>query len=276
MKTSVIICTLLLFAGVAFSQKEGNYKATKKGQFFILWGWNRAAYSKSNIRFKGNDYDFTLYKVVAYDRPTDFNINDYFRIDRLTIPQNYCKIGYFIKDGLAVSFGFDHMKYVMKNDQTVHMKGVITRLGGYEGVYDGDKKLEENFLTFEHTNGLNYINVEVEKYKNVYSSNSGNFVADVMFGGGGGVLMPRSDIKLMSYGERDKYHLAGFGFSLKAGIQGTIFKHLTVKFESKNGFIDLPDIPLHKGFAGRAKQSFFFAQVNGLIGYNFKFNKKSK
>lgn len=37
---------------------------TKKGQMFVFWGWNRAGFSNSDIRFKGNGYDFTLNNVV--------------------------------------------------------------------------------------------------------------------------------------------------------------------------------------------------------------------
>lgn len=242
---------------------------------FIMWGWNRAAYTKSNISFKGDDYDFKLKKVVAHDRPTAFKFNDYLEIDRLTIPQTNFKLGYFIRQNLAITIGFDHMKYVMDKDQTVSMKGVITRQGAYKGNYDGEKKLTEDFLTFEHTDGLNYINVEVEKYRNLYHAASNKLMLDILIGGGAGVLMPRTDIKLLNYDRSDQFHISGFGLSLKAGLQATIFKHLVIKIENKNGYINMPDLILHKkGIAGRGKQAFFFTALDAMIGYSFSFNNK--
>ena len=261
-----------------FSQKDINYSSTNKGQFYISWGWNRAAYTKSNISFKGSDYDFELRKVVAHDKPSKFSFRDYLQIDRLTIPQTNFKIGYFIRKNLAITFGFDHMKYVMTKDQTVYMKGVITQKGQFEGTYDGEKKLTEDFLTFEHTDGLNYIHAEVEKYFNLYHTTGNKFRIDALIGGGAGVLMPRTDIKLMNYERSDQFHVSGFGLNIKAGIQATIFKHLMIRFENKNGYINMPDINLHKkGIPGRGKQSFFFSAIDGMIGYSFSFNeKKSK
>jgi hypothetical protein len=278
MKKIGIICTLFFFVKTGFSQKEINYSNTKKGQLYILWGWNRAAYTKSNISFKGDDYDFKLSKVVSHDKPAKFSFHDYLQIDRLTIPQTNFKLGYFIRKDLAITIGFDHMKYVMVKDQTVNMKGVITRPGAYTGTYDGEKKLTEDFLTFEHTDGLNYINAEVERYRNLYHSKNNKLIIDGLIGAGAGVLMPRTDIKLLSYDRSDQFHISGFGLSLKAGIQVTIFKHLVIKFENKNGYINMPDLILHKkGISGRGKQAFFFTAVDGMIGYSFSFhNKKNK
>jgi hypothetical protein len=89
--------------------------------------------------------------------------------------------------------------------------------------------------------------------------------------------MPRTDIKLLNYERSDQFHISGFGLSLKAGIQATLFKHLVIKLENKNGYINMPDLILHKkGIAGRGKQAFFFAALDGMVGYSFSFHKKSK
>ncbi|MBK8611736.1 MAG: hypothetical protein IPL84_17830 [Chitinophagaceae bacterium] len=259
MKNIITIIACCLIANSGFAQSGVDYSNTKKGQFYLLWGWNRAAYTKSNISFKGNDYDFKLYKVSAHDRPTTISATDYLRIDRITIPQTNFRLGYFIRKNLAISFGFDHMKYVMDNDQTVFMKGTIQRDGSFKGEYNGDKKLTEDFLTFEHTDGLNYINVEAEKYVNLYHAASNNCNIDALIGAGGGILMPRTNVHLLNYAISDRFHVSGFGVSLKAGIQATLFKHLVIKLENKYGYINMPDIVLHKSNSdGKGKQAFFF------------------
>ena len=277
MKKAGIILFLIFLGKAGLSQKSFNYPGTNKGRFFVSWGWNRAAYTKSNICFKGSDYDFELRKVVAHDKPSDVSFHNYLQIDRITIPQTNFKIGYFVRKNLAISVGFDHMKYVMDNNQTVFMKGVITQQGQYEGTFNAEKKIAEDFLTYEHTDGLNYINAEVEKYFNLYHSLNNKLVVDVLLGGGAGVMMPRTDIKLMNYARSDEFHVSGFGLSAKAGIQATILKHLLIRFQNKNGYINMPDINLHKkGIPGRGKQSFFFTTLEGTIGYSFSFNEKSK
>lgn len=182
---------LFVFSTSVFSQE--NIKPTplnKKGQIFLFWGWNRAVYSNSDIRFKGEGYDFQLKDVIATDRQTAFSFKNYFRLDRITIPQTNARIGYFIKDNLAIVFGLDHMKYVMKQNQTVDYSGNILN-SIYSGMIKNEKVDLSNgeFLTFEHTDGLNYINIGVEEYNNLLKSKS--FDIAFSYGAGLGVLFPK-------------------------------------------------------------------------------------
>lgn len=262
---------VLLFVSFAsFGQSRFSYNDKKKGQVIISWGWNRAAYTKSNISFKGDDYDFKLYKVKSHDVRTPLNELPKHMIKDVTIPQTDMRISYFIKDNLALSFGDDHMKYVMTQNQTVHMKGTITRDGPYKGTYDRDMKMTEDFLTFEHTDGLNYLNVELEKYFPLVHSKSNMFIVAAMIGGGGGVLFPKTNVKLLDYARNDRFHVSGFGLSTKMGVQATFFKHIIIKAEDKYGYINMPDIILHKtGIPGRAKQQFFFTEFYVSGGATF-------
>ncbi len=269
-----IVC-LLLFVSTSFAQSSSRYNDKKKGQFSISWGWNRDAFTKSTISFKGADYDFTLFKLSAHDRPTKFSYYNYLKLSRLTIPQTNLRISYFIKDNLAVSFGDDHMKYVMNNNQTVRMKGSINRAGNYKGKYDGVKTITEDFLTFEHTDGLNYLNFELEKYFTWYHSKSSRLIISGLVGGGMGVLFPKSNVRLLDYERSDRFHVSGFGISAKAGVQATFLKHIIIKFENKYGYINMPDIVLHnKGIEGRGKQSFIFAELYGTVGATFSLRSK--
>lgn len=123
-------------------------------------------FSNSDIHFKGNGYDFTLKNVVAHDRPSDFSYHNYFQPDRITIPQTNQRFAYFIKDKVAVVLGVDHMKYVMDQDQVVNFEGQITDPVYAAIVQNGKVDLnDENFLSFEHTDGLNYINFGLENIK---------------------------------------------------------------------------------------------------------------
>jgi len=274
-----ITLIVLLIKFTSSAQSHYTYNDKKKGQFAISWGWNRAAYTHSNISFAGADYNFKLYDVVAHDRPTLPVTLKYLKPTDLTIPQTNFRLSYFIKNNLAISLGDDHMKYVMDQDQVVRMNGTITQDGPYKGVYDENMKMTEDFLTFEHTDGLNYINLEIEKYYTWYHSKSNYLIIAGMVGGGAGVLLPKTNVKLLGYERNDRFHVSGFGISGKIGVQTTFFKHILLKAENKYGFIDMPDIILHKkGISGRAKQDFFFVEGYFTLGATFALsgNKEHK
>lgn len=159
-----------LFMGFAQSTSTtpDRYTAHNKGKFFVFWGGNRGYYSNSDIRFKGEGYDFTLKEIKAFDKPKGWHI-DYINPLRMTIPQTNARVGYFISDHYNISAGVDHMKYVMKQGQTVKMDGYIRGTGtSHDGTYtDANKELTEDFLTFEHTDGLNYVTIEFSRVDDI-------------------------------------------------------------------------------------------------------------
>jgi hypothetical protein len=89
----------------------------------MYWGWNRSWYTDSDINFSGKNYDFTLMNVQAKDRQTDFAIDPYFNPVKFTIPQYNFRIGYQLNKNLDFSFGIDHMKYVVEQNQQSIING---------------------------------------------------------------------------------------------------------------------------------------------------------
>jgi hypothetical protein len=265
-----LIIFIMFCTTATWGQGRGKFNDKKAGRVFVSWGWNRAAYGKSTIHFKGADYNFTLYHLTAHDRPTlPIAYNPYLKFSMLTIPQTNLRVSYFYKDNLAISFGDDHMKYVMDNDQTVTMKGDITRNGNFKGSYNGPKTVTRDFLLFEHTDGLNYLNFELEKYYNWYHSKSDRLIISGFAGGGAGVLFPKTNVTLLDYERNDRFHISGFGISAKAGIMLTFLKNFQLKLENKYGYINMPNVILHKkGIPGRAKQAFIFTEGYGTLGFN--------
>ena len=214
---------LLLFITLSqsfnsFSQEMSNIIQPikgNKGKMYIFGGWNRAHFSNSDIRFRGENYDFTLKNVVAYDRQTPFALDPYFQITKLSIPQTNLRIGYFISEHYNISFGVDHMKYVMEQNQAVKIKGKISVAGTkYDGVYNNsDIILTDDFLTFEHTDGLNYLNLAISHVDNIFDFNKlriKNFEINFTEGVGIGALMPRTNTQLLNKKRYDQYHLAGY------------------------------------------------------------------
>jgi hypothetical protein len=274
MKKLAVLAVLFLGFSFGYGQEEKQKKEplTQKGQMFVFWGWNRAGFTNSDIRFKGNGYDFTLENVVVHDRPSPLSL-DYINPGKISIPQFNFRLGYFIKDNLALVIAQDHMKYVMDQDQTVGFKGDISDPVYAAMVQNGQVNLvDSEFLTFEHTDGLNYINLGLEKYKPLLTKEKINIVW--AYGGGIGMMMPKSNIKLFGNERSDRFHIAGFGLDARTNINVIFWKHWMARVEGKVGYINMPDIKTTlNNKPDKASQDFVFGQVNFGIGYTFNTKK---
>jgi len=273
----LLITTFLSYYG--FSQSENlvqpeKFTAHNKGKFYVFWGGNRDSFSKSDIRFKGDNYDFTLYEVKAEDRPKGWHI-DYINPTRMTIPQTNFRIGYFITDKYNISFGLDHMKYVMSNDRTVRYSGNYSDRGLFgEDISDGNILLTEDFLLFEHTDGLNYVNVEfsrVDDFSKYFSiQNTDKIQINITEGVGVGLLYPKTNTTLMKKERHDDFHLSGFGFSAKVGLNITFFKYFFIQTELKAGYINMGNVRTTNSRSDKASHDFYFTETVFALGGIFR------
>lgn len=166
---SILVLTLTCWSGIAQEAftTPAKYTASNKGKFYVYWGGNRGYYTKSDIHFKGADYDFTLQNAKAHDVPKGWHI-DYINPTRMTIPQTNFRFGYYISHKYNISFGVDHMKYVMTQNQVASITGYYPNEGEFgEQLSNGQVLLTEDFLTFEHTDGLNYVNFEINRVDDI-------------------------------------------------------------------------------------------------------------
>ena len=252
------------------------YTAHNKGKFYVYWGGNRESFSRSDIHFKGANYDFTLYDVSAHDKPKGWQI-DYLNPGRMTIPQTNFRMGYFISDHYNVSLGLDHMKYVMYQDRIVDYTGTYPNQGSYNEVVPGNPNqvnLTTDFLKFEHTDGLNYINTEfcrvddLSKYLSI--GNTDKFQVNLTEGLGAGILFPKTNATLLEKPRHDDFHVAGYGVSGKVGLNLTFYKYFFVQAELKAGYINMPDIRTTQDSADKASQHVLFVQRIIVFGGIFK------
>ena len=268
---------MLLLVGISVNgqEKHKTKKVTNKGKFFVYWGWNWSSYSDSDIRFRGENYDFTLSNVKAGDRPTKFSFNDYFNPGRVTIPQTNYRIGYFFKENYTISIGVDHMKYVMTANQDVTINGVIN-VGNttYDNTYTNETiKLTEDFLEFEHTDGLNYVSAEIKRFDDIsswFGLDMENLQINLTEGVGVGILYPRSNTSLLGSERYDEFHLSGYGMSMGVGLNITFLKHFFLQFDAKGGYINMSDIRTTQNPIDKASQSFYFFENTLLIGGKFR------
>ncbi|MEO8932727.1 MAG: hypothetical protein ABI295_00345 [Xanthomarina sp.] len=275
----LVFCSIL--NGSIFAQNDPTtlYTSHNKGKIFLSWGGNREAFTKSDINFKGEDYNFTLQDVKAQDKPKGWHI-DYINPARMTIPQTNFKLGYFISDNYYLAFGLNHMKYVMNQNQYVNINGYINLPAGedgsvYNGIYQNEEiQMTEDFLMFEHTDGLNLLFLEFGRFDDISSlfgiTSTDIFQVNMTEGFGAGILYPKTNTTLLEKDRYDEFHVAGYGVSLSAGLNLTFLKHFFIQGDLKGGYINMPDIRTTHNKKDRASQHFMFIETVISVGGIFK------
>ncbi len=275
--TALLLTFWMVSSNAAFAQKA--QFPSQKGNWYAAWGWNRDVFSKSNIRFTGDQYDFTLRNVVAHDKQDKFGLDPYFHPTKITIPQTDARIGYFLWPQVSLSVGLDHMKYVMEQRQWLQITGHIA---GTRTSYDGDYYYDpiytdRNFLKFEHTDGLNYVNTELRRHTPLLSLHKNKWLSldvETFSGFGAGLLIPKTNVRMFGGDRYDEYHLAGWGAHVLTGLTLKFWRHFLVTTEFKGGYLDMPDIRTTKFKSERASQHFLFGELALMFGGYFRLWKE--
>ncbi len=236
---------------------------------FIYWGYNRAQFSTSDIRFTGRDYNFTLQDVSALDKPEAFSLGNYFNPKNIWIPQYNYRVGWFLNDNWCFSVGLDHMKYVVEQNQYVQLSGTISaERSAAHALQDSqaEVRITPDFLAYEHTDGLNLLACDADHFSRIWSSASGRQALYFTEGLFTGPVIPRTDVRLFGEGINNKFHLAGYGLGGQAGIFALFADRIFVRANVRAGFINLPSVLTTGKAEDRAAQHFWFVQENVLIG----------
>ncbi|WP_316796112.1 hypothetical protein [Pedobacter agri] len=251
---------------------------SRKGDFYFHWGYNSSWYGKSDIRFEGPNYDFTLHDVAAHDRQSKLDW-DWLNPGLITVPQYNIRVGYFIKDNYSISIGWDHMKYVMDIPQSVAITGTIgpnitpenISTGALAGTYNGQTiNVKESMLTYEHTDGFNYANVEVERYDDIWVAPGGNTSLTLETGLGAGLMVPRSEVHLFGLGRNNHFSISGYGVSAKIGLKFYVWKHIYLQNSTKFGATNLTQVHT-TGWDefDKASQKINYIENLTVIGFQF-------
>jgi hypothetical protein len=260
--------SIVFFHFALFSQGLNSEKS-RKGDFYFYWGWNLSGYTQSTISFSGKNYDFSLEKVCARNRPSPLDAKTYLSPTKFTIPQYNFRLGYFLNEKYNISFGIDHMKYVMVSYQDSRIDGYINNKDPeYNGIYENeDFMITPQFLQFEHTDGLNYLNIELRRLDPVCGNNSFSF--NLVSGIGTGLIVPRTNVTLMNFERYDEFNVAGFGIAAIGGLHFEMFDRFFIQMEAKVGYINLPNVRTTADKRDSAKQDFCFLQANVVFGMKF-------
>ena len=185
----ILVIVITFIAQSTFSQNNLVPPSGKKtpGSFYLTWGYHRNAYTTSTLHLEDHasgSYAFTLYDAKAKDQPDMHNL----LTTPISVPQYVFRMGYFFnnKRDLGVELSWDHLKYVVADNQVMHLKGTI-----HERYYDVDTLVTPDFVHIEHTNGNNYAMVSVVKRSTFFEPGNGKHKLSGLFTGGAGVLIPK-------------------------------------------------------------------------------------
>jgi hypothetical protein len=239
MKTLIFISFLIFLPFLGASQKTSKDSQAKRAMF-VYWGYNRSFYTDSKISFFGPGYDFSLAGVQATDRPSP-EFKTYVNPSTLTVPQFNARIGFNFKKKWALSFGYDHMKYVMVHGPTYLLSGRINPLIDPISNWSGDYNTEpvttdESILHYENTNGMNYIRAEISHIdKLVRASNA--FAIYSVSGLGAGLVLNYNDFTFAGEKSMTTLSMSGVGASAHLGLRLEFFRHFFLQANNSVGFL---------------------------------------
>lgn len=234
-KAVVLVLVSLLFtldvsAQMKRMKKKDSYA---KGTLYGYWGYNRSAYTKSNMRFVGPGYDFTLKGAVAHDNPSPFDASVYFNPNKITIPQFNARIGYYFKDFWSLSFGYDHMKYIFADQNEVYLSGEISEGvdENWSGTYNGEKVItDRDEFHYENSDGLNYLRIELTRTDRwVTVGDKDWFAISTNVGLSTGGLLSFNDFTFGGRKDMRTISLSGYGLSLHVGPRLEFFRHIFIQ-----------------------------------------------
>ena len=265
------LCLFILFFQTAIAQ-ETKIKLKNKGTVYVSWGYNREVYSESDIRFKNtttDNYDFVMVNARAKDHP-GFNHGfiDFMSKD-LTIPQYNCHIGYLFNDkrNLGIELSWDHLKYVVNDYATVHLKGNIRG-----NVIDKDTYVDRDFIHLQHTNGNNYLMVNLVKIYPIWQNKNFNF--SLVEKVGAGPLVSYSISTILGNHNPGAFKIQGFVIGLNTAARLNFYKYLFIQPTLQYGFADYMATPLGADNMGRATHVFSSYCVMLEGGFNIPLQRR--
>ena len=237
---------------------------TKK--WSVYWGWNRSNYSNSDIHFWGDGHDFTIKNAQASDMQTDLShlFDIYLHPANITIPQTNLRVAYQYNADTAIALNLDHMKYVMTIGQVAEVVGTANG-----AAMSGTREINDSFVAFEHTDGLNVISLEVEKQRPVDLFGPA-YPARIFALAGIGIVIPKSNVTMAVIGQtrNDEFHVAGYSAGLGAGLEVDFYKDFFFRTAYKFGYVNLPDV-LTSARGDKASHHFTYNEILVAAGMRF-------
>ncbi len=225
-------------------------KKKRIGSIYASWGYNTEWYTPSTVKIKqpslGNDYQ--MVKVDAHDhRGWDEGL---LHMD-FTIPQYNYRLGYYFNDkqDLAFEINFDHTKYIITDNQSVHIKGTMNNAPVDQHITFS----EANGFYYFLNNGANFLLFNLVKRVGLYHTADRNLYVDLTGKAGIGPVIPHVQNSLFGKLNNQGFQLGGWNTGLETALRVTFMKYAYFEFSQKVDYARYSNLRVYEG---RAKQSF--------------------
>ena len=277
---SVLLFSIILPLGLQAQLSRKQRVSYAKGNFFGYWGYNRSFYTKSDIQFVGSGYDFNLAGSAAKDNPSN-QFKQYINPVTLTVPQFNARFGYYFKDHYAISLGYDHMKYIFKDQNNVLLSGTIDQ--GVDnvtfgaGTYDNKPVVtDRNTFHYENSNGLNYIRAELTRTDLLFKSGK-SFAITSNASFGSGVLLSYNDFTFAGQKDMVTISLSGFALSGHAALRFEFWNLLFLRTGVSGGYMNQLNVKTRPDDASAyARHQYGYLQFDTALGFQFFVEPKHK
>lgn len=274
MKQTFLFVILLFFYLLQSSYAQQSFpdktvKAGKqKGSFYLTWGYNRDWYTKSTIHFRNtttDNYDFTFIDAKAHDKP---DYHEFYKFTKLTVPQYDLNAGYFFNDkhDLGIEISWDHLKYVVTDNQVIHVRGQIR---GHQ--IDKDTLVTPSFVHLQHTNGNNYLMVNLVKREKLWMTK--NIQLSAIGKVGAGPLISYTISTVLGNTDGGYFHYHGVVAALSGGLKLDLFKYFFLQTDLQGAWVDYTNTKLGADHQGLATHHFYSLQYKYLFGFNYPLSK---
>lgn len=240
-----------------------------RGSLYLTWGYNREWYTRSTIRFRNtttDNYDFTFINAKAHDRP---DLHDFYKLDNLTVPQYDLNVGYFFNDkhDLGIELSWDHLKYIVTDNQVIHVQGQIR---GHQ--IDKDTLVTPDFVHLQHTNGNNYLMLNLVKRQKIW--NSKHLQLSGIGKVGAGPLISYTISTILGNNDEGYFHYHGVVAGLSAGLKLDIFTYFFLQTDLQGAWVDYTNTRLGADHQGLSTQHFYSLQYKYLFGFNYPLGRR--
>jgi hypothetical protein len=249
---------IVLFSCIPTNAKN---KKDRTGSIYFSWGYNTEWYTNSTVHVQqgglGNDYE--LVHVNAHDhRGWDDNLLH----KAFTIPQYNYRIGYYFnkKQDLGFEINFDHTKYLITDNQQVHLTGTM-----------GDKHVDEtinfagsNGFYYYLNNGANFLLFNIVKRVPLYNAKTRNLKVDLTGKAGIGPVIPHVQNSFFGQANAQQFQLGGWNTGAETALRITAMKYAYLEFSQKVDYARYSHLLIYDG---RAKQNFGTYELILSLGF---------
>ncbi len=170
------------------------------------------------------------------------------------------------KHDLGIVVSWNQLKYVVTDNQVIHLRGTI------RGHYlDKDTLVTPDFVHLQHTNGNNYLMINLVKRQNLLNWKNFQLSAIGKIGAGPLISYTFQPYWEAVYPGRFRYH--GLVTGASAGLRLNIYKYFFIQTDLQGAFVNYTTTEMGADRQGRATHTFYSLQYMWAGGFNIPLSR---